>query len=59
MAELVNHEFLRDLAESYLSNAPGSAGPAETQVRNLATLALTAFKEHVVLAKNIVQTIAA
>jgi putative membrane protein len=57
-AELANHEFLRDLAESYLKNATGPADAAEMQGRHLATLALTAFKEHVVLSKNIVHAIA-
>ena len=58
-AELANHEFLRDLAESYLQNSTGPAAEAETQGRHLATLALTAFKEHVVLSKNIVHAIRA
>lgn len=52
-AELANHEFLRDLAGSYLSNGDSSAHGEEGQTRLLATLAITAFKEHVVLTKNI------
>jgi putative membrane protein len=52
-AQLANHEFLRDLAESYLSNSTGPADPEEIHGRHLAALAITAFKEHVVLAKNI------
>ncbi|MBC7806750.1 MAG: DUF4142 domain-containing protein [Akkermansiaceae bacterium] len=58
-AELANHEFLRDLAESYLANATEPADATELHGRNLAALALTAFKEHVVLSKNIVQAIGA
>ena len=56
-AELANHEFLRDLTESYLSNANGHADMAERHGRDLASLALTAFKEHVVLSKGIVQAL--
>ena len=58
-AELANHEFLRDLAETYLQNATAPDGPAEIHVRHLAALALTAFKEHVVLSKNIVHALGA
>ncbi len=58
-AELANHEFLRDLAETYLKNATGHAGAKETHGRHLATLALTAFKEHVVLTKNIAHALEA
>lgn len=57
-AQIANHEFLRDLAESYLGNSTGEADAAETHGRNLAALALTAFKEHVVLSKNILQATA-
>jgi predicted outer membrane protein len=59
VAELANHEFLRDLAESYLKNATGSAGTEEQYGRRVATLVLTAFKEHVVLSKNIVHSMRA
>ena len=58
-AELANHEFLRDLAESYLKAATGTADAAEQHGRHLAALALTAFKEHVVLSKNIVEAMGA
>lgn len=58
-AELANHEFLRDLADSYLKNSAGNADAGETHARHLAALAMTAFKEHVVLSKNIVQTMTA
>ena len=58
-AELSNHEFLRDLAETYLRNAEGSPDAGDLHGRNLAALALTAFKEHVVLSKNIVRTLEA
>jgi hypothetical protein len=50
---LTNHEFLRDLAESYLENAGGETSPVEKETQHLATLALFAFKEHVALTKRI------
>jgi len=56
-AELANHEYLRDLAESYIKNAGGASDPDESSARRLAKLALTAFKEHVVLTKNILKTL--
>lgn len=56
-AELANHEFLRDLAESYLKNATGPADVDEQHARHLAALALTAFKEHVVLTKDIARAL--
>lgn len=56
-AQLANHEFLRDLAESYLENATGPADADEIHGRHLAALALTAFKEHVVLSKNITRAL--
>lgn len=52
-AELTNHEFLRDLAKSYLHNAEGKTSQAEREARHLATLALFAFNEHVALCKRI------
>jgi predicted outer membrane protein len=52
-AELTNHEFLRDLAKNYLSNAAGKTSPAEKEVQNIATIALFAFNEHVALSKRI------
>ena len=58
-AQLANHEFLRDLTESYLKNSAGRTSMAEMQGRNLATLALSTFKEHVVLCKNISQALQA
>ncbi|CAN5599831.1 hypothetical protein BH11ARM2_BH11ARM2_28900 [soil metagenome] len=54
-AELANHEFLRDLAKSYLENVAGNASDEETLPRHLAALAITAFKEHVVLTKSILR----
>ncbi|MHA4896705.1 DUF4142 domain-containing protein [Pedobacter sp. PWIIR3] len=51
-AQLENHEFLRDLATSYLSKGK-LAGPAESQGRHLATLSLAVFKEHVAITKRI------
>ena len=52
-AQLENHEFLRDLAESYLKNGAGKPGAAENQTRHLATLALAVFKEHVAITTRI------
>lgn len=54
-AQLANHEFLRDLAESYLTNSAGAKSMPEMHGRHLATLSLSTFKEHVVHAKNFVQ----
>ena len=59
MAQLANHEFLRDLAETYLKNSEGHIGMAEMHGRHLATLALSTFKEHVVHCKNIKATLQA
>ena len=58
-AELANHEFLRDLADSYLKNSSGNADAEETHARHLAALAMTAFKEHIVLSKGIVHAMEA
>jgi putative membrane protein len=52
-AQLDNHVFLRDLAESYLTNAAGKPGAAENQTKHLATLALAVFKEHVAITTDI------
>ena len=53
-AQLENHEFLRDLAQYYLSNpAPAKSDMAEGQGRHLATLSLAVFKEHVAITKRI------
>lgn len=53
-AQLKNHEFLRDLAESYLKNSSSmKSNMAEMHGRNLATLALATFKEHVAITKRI------
>lgn len=54
-AQLENHEFLRDLAQSYLTNAKGKPGAAENQTRHLATLALAVFKEHVAITTDILK----
>jgi putative membrane protein len=51
-AQLENHEFLRDLAASYISKGK-LAGPAENQGRHLATLSLAVFKEHVAITQRI------
>ncbi len=51
-AQLANHEFLRDLANSYLANSIGHTSMAEMHGRHLATLTLGTFKEHVVHCKN-------
>ncbi len=53
MAQLSNHEFLRDLASTYLANSNGHTGMAEIHGRHLALLTLNEFKEHVVITKNI------
>jgi predicted outer membrane protein len=52
-AELTNHEFLRDLAKSYLDNSEGKTSAAEKEIQHLATLTLFAFHEHVALCKRI------
>ena len=52
-AQLENHEFLRDLAQEYLSNSKGKPSAAESQGRHLATLALATFKEHVAITQRI------
>ena len=52
-AQIENHEFLRDLATNYISNAKGKTSPAESHTRHLATLALATFKEHVAITKQI------
>lgn len=56
-AELANHEFLRDLAEFYLENSTTLTRTEEQYGRHVATLVLTAFKEHIVLSKNIVHAL--
>ncbi len=52
-AQLSNHEFLRDLASTYLANSAEHKGMEETHGRHLALLMLNEFKEHVVITKNI------
>ena len=52
-AELTNHEFLRDLAKSYLGNGVERTTAAEKEAQHLATLTLFAFNEHVALCKRI------
>ena len=51
-AQLENHEYLRDMADGYLKKSSGNS-MAEMHGRNLATLALGVFKEHVVICKDI------
>lgn len=51
-AQLENHEFLRDLAASYIGKGK-LPGAAENQGRHLATLSLAVFKEHVAITKRI------
>lgn len=55
-AQLANHEYLRDLANTYLANSAGHKSMAEKHGRHLATLALGTFKEHVVHCKNIMHS---
>ncbi len=52
-AQLANHEFLRDHAETYLKNSQGHTSMEEMHGRHLAMLSLATFKEHVVHTKNI------
>lgn len=54
-AQLANHEFLRDLANSYLANSKGHTSMAEMHGRHLAILTLGTFKEHVVHCKDFLQ----
>ena len=58
-AQLANHEFLRDLAASYLTNSASATSMAEMHGRHLATLAQSTFKEHVVHCKRISQALRA
>jgi putative membrane protein len=56
-AQLATHEFLRDLAESYLANSSAGATAAarsmpEMHGRHIATLSLATIKEHIVHCKN-------
>jgi len=51
--QLENHEYLRDLADAYLHNTAGTPDMAEKQGRQLASLMLAVFKEHVALCKRI------
>ncbi|TSJ41082.1 DUF4142 domain-containing protein [Mucilaginibacter corticis] len=51
-AQLENHEFLRDLAQNYISKGK-LPGAAENQGRHLATLSLAVFKEHVAITSGI------
>ena len=52
-AQLENHEFLRDLTTNYLKNSSGATSMSEMNGRNLATLALATFTEHVQICKDI------
>lgn len=52
-AQLETHEFLRDLAQDYLSNSKGKNSPSESHGRHLATLALSNFKEHIAMTQRI------
>ncbi len=57
-AQLENHEFLRDLAQNYISKGK-LAGAAENQGRHLATLSLAVFKEHVAITSRILRELGA
>jgi putative membrane protein len=57
-AQLENHEFLRDLAQNYVSKGK-LAGAAENQGRHLATLSLAVFKEHVAITSRILKELGA
>lgn len=52
-AELSNHEFLRDLAKTYLNGSNGNSSGSDIETIHLANLALFAFTEHVGLSKRI------
>lgn len=54
-AQLSNHQYLRDLATSYLANSTGASSPEEMHGRNMAMLTLGQFKDHVVLTKDIMK----
>ena len=58
-AQLENHEFLRDLAQDYLTKGKGKPGAAENQGRHLATLSLAVFKEHVAITSRILKELGA
>lgn len=58
-AELVYHKFLRDLAQSYLNNSDGTSSAIDRETRHLATIALFAFKEHIILCKRIFSEVSA
>ncbi len=57
-AEHDNHVFLQELAEKYLQDAVDKTSPAETQTRHLATVALAAFEEHVLMTRRILTELA-
>lgn len=54
MAELSNHEFLRDLAQNYLDSTGEKPSGRDRETWHLAGLALFAFTEHVGLCKEII-----
>jgi hypothetical protein len=56
-AELAGHEWLRDTAEIYLKNSLHAISGDEKHARDIATLSLALFEEHVVLAKEIISAI--
>lgn len=53
LAQLKNHEFLRDHAQDYLKTTVGKTDMPEQNTQKLATLALATFKEHVALCQRI------
>ena len=52
-AQLENHEFLRDHTTAYLKNSADATSMPEMNGRNLATLALATFTEHVQICKDV------
>jgi hypothetical protein len=59
-AEYTNHVFLRDLAAAYLKNSDAAtASVDERHGRQLASLALFAFTEHVAITHRIAQALSA
>lgn len=52
-AQLENHMFMRELAQTYLKNAAGRGGSAESHMRHVATLLITTCDQHLTLNRRI------
>ncbi len=57
-AQLGAHEYLRDLAESFIGSTNGTKNMAEMHGRHLAIVSLATFKEHIVHCKDFLATTA-